>query len=309
LSILTIGTVAFDTIETPFDEAPMILGGSATYSAIAARYLCEDIRLSAVVGGDFPQEYIDLLEDRDIDLAGLEIIEDGKTFFWSGRYHYDLNNRDTLATHLNVLAGFNPVLPESYRDSSIVCLGNLDPVVQARVLDQVDDPDIVICDTMNYWIDNTHERLLEVLKRVDVLIINDEEARQLADEPNLVRAAAKIRELGPGTIVVKKGEHGAMLFHAGSIFWAPALPLDNIVDPTGAGDVFMGGFAGHLASSGQYGIDDLKRALIIGSVMASFVVEQFGPENLLSLTPDSIDKRIEAFKALSAIPVAVREPA
>jgi len=309
LSILTIGTVAFDTIETPFDQASMILGGSATYSAIAARYLADDVRLSAVVGGDFPQEYISLLEGRGIDLQGLETIEEGKTFFWAGRYHYDLNNRDTLATHLNVLAGFDPVLPPSYHDSDIVCLGNLDPVVQGRVLDQVVDPELVICDTMNYWIDNTHDALMEVLKRVDVLIVNDEEARQLADEANLVRAAGKIRQLGPSTIVVKKGEHGAMLFHDDSIFWAPALPLDNIVDPTGAGDVFMGGFAGHLASVQRFGVDDLKRALIIGSVMASFVVERFGPDNLLDLTPARIEERIEAFKSLSAIPVALNEPA
>ncbi|MGA7306806.1 MAG: PfkB family carbohydrate kinase [Rhodothermales bacterium] len=309
MSILTVGTVAFDTIETPFDQATMILGGSATYSAIAARYLSDDIRLSAVIGGDFPQEYVTLLEERGIDLAGLEVVEDGKTFFWAGRYHYDLNNRDTLATHLNVLAGFNPVLPESYRDSNIVCLGNLDPVVQLRVLDQVENPALVICDTMNYWIENTPDALQSVLGRVDVLIINDEEARQLAHESNLVKAAAKVREMGPETIVVKKGEHGAMLFHGDAIFWAPALPLDKIVDPTGAGDVFMGGFAGHLSRAGRFGEDDLKRALVIGSVMASFVVEQFGPNNLLSLTIEQINSRVEAFRALSAIPVAIIEPA
>lgn len=287
----------------------MILGGSATYSAIAARYFSDDVRLSAVIGGDFPARYVTLLEERGIDLDGLEVVEEGKTFFWAGRYHYDLNNRDTLATHLNVLAGFDPVLPESYRDSKILCLGNLDPIVQLKVLEQVDDPSLIICDTMNYWIENAWEPLLSVLERTDVLIINEEEARQLADEPNLVKAAAKVRAMGPETVVVKKGEHGAMLFHDDSIFWAPALPLDNIVDPTGAGDVFMGGFAGHLSRAGRFGVDDLKRALVIGSVMASFVVEQFGPDNLLSLTPERIEERIEAFKALSAIPVAVSEPA
>ncbi|HEX9660459.1 MAG TPA: PfkB family carbohydrate kinase [Rhodothermales bacterium] len=309
MSILTIGTVAFDTIETPFDQAAMILGGSATYSAIAARYLADDVRLSAVIGGDFPDKYIALLEDRGIDVTGLEVIEDGKTFFWSGRYHYDLNNRDTLATHLNVLAGFNPELPPSYRDSDVVCLGNLDPLVQLRVLEQVEDPDLVICDTMNYWIEKAPEALKNVLQQVDVLIVNGEEARQLADEPNLVRAVSKIRAMGPTTIVVKKGEHGAMLFHEQSIFWAPALPLDNIVDPTGAGDVFMGGFAGHLARAGRYEVDDFKRAVVTGSVMASFVVEEFGLENILALTPEQIEGRFEVFKALSAVPVAVSEPA
>lgn len=287
----------------------MILGGSATYTAVAARYLSDNVRLSAVVGGDFPDQFVRLFQERGIDLAGLDVIPDGKTFFWEGRYHYDLNNRDTLATHLNVLAGFDPKLPDHYRTSDIVCLGNLDPVVQMRVLEQVDNPDLVVMDTMNYWIEKTPKALQTVLEKVDVLIVNDEEARQLAGEPNLVRAAASIRQMGPATVVVKKGEHGAMLFHGGSIFWAPALPLESIVDPTGAGDTFMGGFAGHLSAAGQFGVEDLKRALVIGSVMASFVVEQFGPDNLLALTPEMIEARIDAFKALSAIPVVVTEPA
>ena len=264
--------------------------------------------MSAVIGGDFPEEHVRVLKDRDLDLEGLDVIEDGKTFFWSGRYHFDLNNRDTLRTDLNVLAGFNPELPESYKDSKIVCLGNLDPKIQLSVLDQVEDPDLVICDTMNYWIDNTPDDLEEVLGRIDALIINDEEARQLSGESNLVRAAMKIRLAGPKILVIKKGEHGAMLFQDSDIFWAPALPLEDIVDPTGAGDTFMGGFAGHLAQCGDLGSDELRRAVICGSAMASFCVEKFGPNNLMDLSSSQIDSRIEAFRVLSAIPGPVTAP-
>ncbi|MFV1980489.1 MAG: PfkB family carbohydrate kinase, partial [Rhodothermia bacterium] len=253
-------------------------------------------------GGDFPDEFVELLRNRGLDLDGLEMIPDGLTFFWAGRYHFDLNGRDTLTTDLNVLAGFDPVLPESYRDTRILCLGNLDPRIQLSVLDQVDHPDLVICDTMNYWIENTPDDLAEVISRVDALIINDEEARQLAKEPNIVRAAQAIRAMGPDILVIKKGEHGAMLFLDGSIFWAPALPLEAIVDPTGAGDTFMGGFAGHLDRCPMIDDSELKRAVVCGSVMASFCVEQFGPESLFDLAPDKIRERIHAFKSLSEIP-------
>jgi sugar/nucleoside kinase (ribokinase family) len=302
LSILTIGTVAFDAIETPFDKVDRILGGSATYSALAARYFADTVRVSAVVGGDFPSEYLDLLSSHGLNLDGLDVIPDGKTFFWAGRYHLDLNGRDTLTTDLNVLAGFNPVLPETYRDTRILCLGNLDPKIQLSVLDQVDSPDLVICDTMNYWIDSTLDELHEVLSRVDVLIINDEEARQLAGESNIVRSANAIRRMGPKILVIKKGEHGAMLFLDGSVFCAPALPLEEIVDPTGAGDTFMGGFAGYLGKSAEITDSELKRAVICGSTMASFCVEQFGPDNLLNLTEDRISDRMETFRSLSEIP-------
>ena len=309
MSILTIGTVAFDAIETPFDKVDRILGGSATYSALAARYFARPVRLSAVVGGDFPDEYIELLRAKGLDLDGLDVIPGGETFFWSGRYHFDLNGRDTLTTDLNVLAGFDPSLPDSYRDTRILCLGNLDPKIQLSVLEQVDNPDIVVCDTMNYWIENTPAELVDVLSKVDALIINDEEARQLADEPNLVRAANSIRAMGPDILVIKKGEHGAMLFLDGDIFWAPALPLEDIVDPTGAGDTFMGGFAGHLAQCSRIDDDELKRAVVMGSTMASFCVEKFGPENLYELTAEEIAARVESFKSLSAIPARVVESA
>lgn len=309
MSILTIGTVAFDAIETPFDRVDRILGGSATYSALASRYFSDTVRLSAVVGGDFPPEFVDLLESRGLDLAGLDRVADGKTFFWSGRYHFDLNGRDTLQTDLNVLAGFDPVLPASYLDTRILCLGNLDPKIQLSVLDQIDDPDIVICDTMNFWIENTREPLEEVIRRVDVLIINDEEARQLSNHSNLVRAANAIRANGPNVLIIKKGEHGAILFLDGSIFWAPALPLEDIVDPTGAGDTFMGGFAGHLARCRDFSDDDFKRAVICGSAMASFCVEKFGPDNLLGLSQQQISDRVHEFRLLSAIPAPVEETA
>lgn len=308
MSILTIGTVAFDAIETPFDKVDRILGGSATYSALASGYFSDTVRISAVVGGDFPDEFVQRLKDRGLDLEGLEVIPHGKTFFWAGRYHFDLNGRDTLTTDLNVLAGFDPVLPESYRDTRILCLGNLDPKIQLSVLDQVENPDLVLCDTMNYWIENTPDELREVLSRTDVLIINDEEARQLADEPNIVRAANTIRALGPDVLVIKKGEHGAMLFLDGSIFWAPALPLETVVDPTGAGDTFMGGVAGHLDRCPVIEDSELKRAVICGSAMASFCVERFGPENLFDLTQDRIRERIRAFKSLSEIPAPATAP-
>lgn len=302
MSILAVGTVAFDSIETPFGEADHVLGGSASYITLAARYFCDDVRLVGVVGGDFPAEYVDVLRDAGIDLTGLVVDEDGKTFFWRGRYHYDLNDRDTLDTQLNVLVDFEAHVPPEYRDSRIVCLGNLDPKIQRDVLEQVNDPQYVICDTMNYWIENTPDSLRETLALVDCLVVNDAEARELADEPNLVRAASIIRNMGPETLIIKKGEHGALLFYDDTVFSAPAYPLEDIQDPTGAGDTFAGGLAGHLIREGDINAESLKRGVVYGSAMASYVVEAFGPQRLLNLNPSDVSKRAEAFRTLSHIP-------
>lgn len=304
MSILAVGTVALDSIETPFGSESNVLGGSATYIAFAARYFTQDVRLVGVVGGDFPDSYLQLLKDSKIDLRGLEVDQAGRTFAWSGRYHYDLNERDTLATHLNVLETFDPVVPEAYRSSRIVCLGNLDPSIQRKVLEQMNSPELVVCDTMNFWIENTPDSLLETLKLVDCLIINDAEARELAQEPNLVRAARTIRDMGPRILIIKKGEHGALLFEGDHIFSAPAYPLEDIQDPTGAGDTFAGGFVGYLLHDGKHTADGLKRAVVYGSAMASFCVERFGPYRMIELTDDEIEQRVEAFRQLSAIPVA-----
>jgi sugar/nucleoside kinase (ribokinase family) len=302
VSILAVGTVAFDSIETPFGQAQRVLGGSASYLTLAARYFCDDVRLVGVVGGDFPDSYRQVLADGGVDLEGLVVREDEKTFFWHGRYHYDLNERDTLDTQLNVLQDFEAEIPASYHDSEIVCLGNLDPKIQRDVLAQIDDPEYVICDTMNFWIENTPDSLRETLTMVDCLVINDAEARELADEPNLVRAATIIREMGPKTLIIKKGEHGALLFHDEKVFSAPAYPLEDIQDPTGAGDAFAGGLAGHLTREGAYDEDALRRSIIFGSTLASYAVEAFGPDRLTTLTPDLITERARAFKELAAIP-------
>ena len=302
MSILAVGTVAFDSIETPFASAERVLGGSASYITLAARSFCDDVRLVGVVGNDFPQEYRQTLVDGGVDLDGLEVDEEGKTFFWHGRYHYDMNERDTLETQLNVLDGFEPEIPDSYADSRIVCLGNLEPGVQRSVLDQVDDPEYVIADTMNFWIENTPDSLQTTLQAVDCFVINDSEARELADEPNLVRAADDILDMGPDTLIIKKGEHGALLFTDDSVFSAPAYPLEDIQDPTGAGDAFAGGLAGHLMRSGTSDQPALRRAVVYGSVMASFVVERFGPERLLEVGPADIGERAQSFRDLAAIP-------
>ena len=302
MSILAVGTVAFDSIETPFGTAKRVLGGSATYLTLAARYFCDDVRLVGVVGGDFPEEYTQILRDGGVDLRGLEVNENGETFAWTGRYFYDLNERETLDTQLNVLQGFEPTIPEAYRDSRIVCLGNLDPSIQQQVLDQVDNPEFVICDTMNFWIENTPESLRTTLQRVDCLVINDSEARELANEPNLVRAANTIREMGPDILIIKKGEHGALLFSNDVVFSAPAYPLEDIQDPTGAGDTFAGGLAGHLVQGSDFSEQALRRSVIYGSTMASFVVEAFGPERLLNLSPTAISERLKAFRELAHIP-------
>ena len=302
MSVLVVGTVAFDTVETPFGRAERILGGSATYASLAARVVDARVLLSAVVGADFPDAHVEALADHGVDLEGLVRDPDGETFFWAGRYHYDLNTRDTLATHLNVLATFRPDLPAGYRDPQIVCLGNLDPTVQAEVIDQAGEGALVVADTMNFWIENTPDALAETLARVDVLVINDEEARQLSGEPNLVRAARSVRALGPDTLIVKKGEHGALLFCGDDVFAAPAYPLEEVIDPTGAGDAFLGGFAGHLARVGSHDVEAMRQAVIVGSALASFTVEAFGPDRLLAVTPADLEGRIEAFRRLSAVP-------
>lgn len=302
MSVLAVGTVAFDSIETPFGSAPRVLGGSATYIALAARYFCDDVRIQAVVGDDFPDAYVEVLRAGGVDLDGLERRNGEKTFAWEGRYHFDMNGRDTIATHLNVLERFDPVVPERYKDARIVCLGNLEPGIQRSVLSQLGGPELVICDTMNFWIENAMDGLLETLQLVDLLIINDAEARQLSGEANLVRAARTIRAMGPKGLVIKKGEHGALLFTDDCIFSAPAFPLEDINDPTGAGDTFAGGLAGYLAGEERLDLDAFKRAVVHASAMASFSVERFGPERLLDLTEQEIRSRAAAFYDLTAIP-------
>jgi sugar/nucleoside kinase (ribokinase family) len=307
MSVLAVGTVAFDTIETPFQAPQRVLGGSASYITLAARYFAQDVRLVAVVGGDFPDAYRATLRDAGVDLDGLEVQPEGKTFAWEGRYHYDMNMRDTVATHLNVLATFKPKLPDAYRTSDIVCLGNLDPSVQLEVLRQAERPKLTILDTMNFWIDHTPDALREVLGKVDVLAANDAEVRQLAGEPNLITAARKVRAMGPQTLVVTKGEHGALLLHDEQIFIAPALPIENIQDPTGAGDTFLGGFAGYLDYADEITLDTIKAAVVYGSVMASHCVEAFGPARMTALDDEAIRERARAFRDLSAVPHHVSE--
>jgi sugar/nucleoside kinase (ribokinase family) len=298
--LVIVGTVAFDAIETPFGKTDKILGGAATFIGLAAAQFKINSAIISVVGGDFPQEYLDLLSTRNIDVSGIEIIKKGKTFFWSGRYHNDMNSRDTLATELNVLADFNPVVPEHYRNAEIVMLGNLHPSVQSSVLDQMDSkPKLVILDTMNFWMDNALEDLNKVIKRIDVITINDEEARQLTGEYSLVVAARKIHEMGPKFVVIKKGEHGALLFHDENVFYAPALPLEEVFDPTGAGDSFAGGFAGYIAKTGDTSFENMKNAVIYGSTLASFCVEKFGTERMKNLTESEVFNRLQQFKNLT----------
>ena len=297
--LLIVGTVAFDAIETPFGKTDKILGGAATFIALAAAQFEVDSAVVSVVGEDFPQEYLDLLTDRKVDITATEIVKGGKTFFWSGKYHNDLNSRDTLETQLNVLADFNPVVPENFKNSEIVVLGNLHPLVQLSVLEQVENPKLVILDTMNFWMDNTWDELMQVISKVDVITINDEEARQLTSEHSLVKAARKIADMGPKYVVIKKGEHGALLFHDGQVFFAPALPLEEVFDPTGAGDTFAGGFAGYLAQTGDISFQSMKNAVIFGSNLASFCVEKFGTERMENLQKEEILQRLDEFKALT----------
>ncbi|SFC97913.1 PfkB family carbohydrate kinase [Algibacter pectinivorans] len=298
--LVIVGTVAFDAIETPFGKTDKILGGAATYIGLAASHFNVDAAAVSIVGGDFPQKYLDLLSDKNIDVSGIEIVKDGKTFFWSGKYHNDMNSRDTLVTELNTLEDFNPVVPENYKDAEVVMLGNLHPLVQASVLDQMTSkPKLVVLDTMNFWMDIALQDLKNVIKRIDVITINDEEARQLTGEYSLVVAAQKIHEMGPKYVVIKKGEHGALLFHNDQMFYAPALPLAEVFDPTGAGDTFAGGFAGYIAKTGDTSFENMKNAVIYGSTLASFCVEKFGTERMENLSNQEVHKRLLQFKQLT----------
>lgn len=302
MSILVVGSVAYDSLETPFGKTDRTLGGSATYISLASSYFADSVQLVGVVGTDFADEDVNLLRSHDIDLKGLQFDRSGKTFFWAGRYHYDLNNRDTLDTQLNVFEHFNPVIPDAYVSSKYVCLGNIAPGLQLKVLEQVKRPKLVVMDTMNFWIDGDRDDLLKVLKRVDVLIINDSEARELAGDPNLIKSAQTIREMGPKALIIKKGEHGALLFTSSTIFSAPAFPVVDIYDPTGAGDTFLGGFIGWLAHTDDISETNMRRAVVFGSVMASYCVEEFGTTRLLNLNKKEIDQRYRAFRTLSEIP-------
>lgn len=298
--LLIVGTVAFDAIETPFGKTDKILGGAATFIGLAASQFNVNSGIVSVVGDDFPQAYLDLFASKNIDLTGLQIVKGGKTFFWSGKYHNDLNKRDTLVTELNVLADFEPVVPDHFKDADVVMLGNLHPNIQMGVIDQMEKrPQLIILDTMNFWMDHTLQELMEVLKHIDVITINDEEARQLTGEYSLVKAAAKIQVMGPSYVVIKKGEHGALLFHDGNIFFAPALPLEEVFDPTGAGDTFAGGFAGYLAASESVTYENMKNAVIHGSNLASFSVEKFGTRRMETLERTEVTKRLHQFKALT----------
>ncbi len=298
--LLIVGTVAFDAIETPFGKTDKILGGAGTFIGLSASHFNLQSAIVSVVGDDFPQEYLDLLSARNIDISGLEVVKGGKTFFWSGRYHNDMNSRDTLATELNVLADFNPIVPENFKDADVVMLGNLHPIIQTGVLNQMTKkPKLVVLDTMNFWMDCALPELLDVIKRVDVITINDEEARQLSGEYSLVKAAKKIHTMGPKYVVIKKGEHGALIFHDEHIFFAPALPLADVYDPTGAGDTFAGGFAGFITQQGNISFETMKTAIIQGSNLASFCVEKFGTERMLTLTKHEVIDRLKQFKALT----------
>jgi sugar/nucleoside kinase (ribokinase family) len=298
--LLIVGTVAFDAIETPFGKTDKILGGAATFIGLSASHFNLQSAIVSVVGDDFPQEYLDLLTSKNIDISGLEVVQGGKTFFWSGKYHNDLNSRDTLITELNVLADFNPVVPQNFKNADVVMLGNLHPMVQSSVLDQMEtQPKLVVLDTMNFWMDCALPELLEVIKRVDVITINDEEARQLSGEYSLVKAAAKIHTMGPKYVVIKKGEHGALLFQGKEVFFAPALPLEEVFDPTGAGDTFAGGFSGYITQSENISFENMKNAIIQGSNLASFCVEKFGTERMVALKKEEVQERLKQFKALT----------
>ena len=304
--LLAVGTVAFDAIETPFGKTDKILGGSGTFVGLAASQFGVETGVVSVVGGDFPQSYLDMMNAKGINTDGVEIIKEGKTFFWSGKYHNDMNSRDTLITELNVLENFAPVVPDGFKDSEIVMLGNLHPLTQASVLDQMTEkPKLVVLDTMNFWMDIALNDLHEVIKRIDVITINDEEARQLSGEYSLVNAAKKIHEMGPKYVVIKKGEHGALLFNEGNMFYAPALPLAEVFDPTGAGDTFAGGFCGFLAKTGDVSFENMKNAIIYGSNLASFCVEKFGTQRMEALTKDEVTERLKAFKQLTQFDIEI----
>lgn len=299
MSLLTIGTLAFDSIHTPFGKRERVLGGSCTYVSYAASYFTDRINLVSIVGGDFPEEELNKLKSIGVNLDGLEIRQDGKTFFWEGKYHLNMISRDTLATDLNVLDDFNPVLPESFRNSEFVMLGNLTPALQEQVLDQLTHPEVFVAlDTMNFWMDIAMDKLLEVIRRVDVLVINDEEARQLSGEFSLIKSAERILTMGPEFLIIKKGEHGSLLFYKNKIFFAPGLPLAEVKDPTGAGDTFAGGFMGYLSKTGDTGFENMKRAIIYGSAMASFCVQEFSLDGIKDLTPEAIEERVKSFSEI-----------
>lgn len=296
MSLLVVGTVAFDALETPFGKTDKILGGAATFICMSASYFAKNLNLISVVGGDFPQEHIDLIKKHNTNVDGLEIRKDEKTFFWSGKYHNDMNTRDTIDTQLNVLETFNPTVLEQYQDCEFLMLGNLVPAVQLSVIKQMKKrPKLIVMDTMNFWMETAYDDLIAAIALVDVLTINDAEARQLSGEYSLVKAAQKILAMGPKYLIIKKGEHGALLFNKEQVFFAPALPLEDVFDPTGAGDTFAGGFIGYLASTKDISFDNLKRAIIFGSAMASFCVEKFGTERLVGLSQDDVDERVQEF--------------
>jgi len=296
MSLLVIGTVAFDAIETPFGKTDKIVGGAATFISLSASYFASKINLVSVVGDDFPTSAIEMMQKRNVNTSGLQIKQGEKTFFWSGRYHNDMNTRDTLDTQLNVLEGFDPIIPDAFQDCEFLMLGNLAPAVQMTVIDRLKTrPKLIVLDTMNFWMDIAMDELKALLKKVDVLTINDEEARQLSGEYSLVKAAQKILDMGPAYLIIKKGEHGALLFNRDQVFFAPALPLEEVFDPTGAGDSFAGGFIGYIAETRDISFDNLKRAVIFGSAMASFSVEKFGTERIQNLSQEEVDDRVQQF--------------
>ena len=299
MAIIILGSMALDAIETPFGKIDKIIGGSATYVAYAASQLTQPLQQISIVGNDFPEEEMNELEKRGVQLNGVEIIPDKKSFFWSGKYHLDMNTRDTLITDLNVLADFNPKVPEEYQGSEFLMLGNLKPALQISVINQLRTrPKLIVLDTMNFWIESALDDLKKVLPMIDVLMINDSEARQLSGEFSMVRAAKKVLEMGPKFLIIKKGEHGALLFHENHVFFAPALPLEDVFDPTGAGDAFAGGFIGHIARTKDISFENMKTAIVVGSAMASFCVEKFGPQRLKEITKKDLDIRLREFVQL-----------
>ncbi|HVX28330.1 MAG TPA: PfkB family carbohydrate kinase [Parafilimonas sp.] len=306
MSITVVGTMAFDAIETPFGKTDKIIGGSATYAAYAASNFVQPVQQISIVGFDFPQEELQSMQSRGIVTDGVEIVPDKKSFFWSGRYHMDMNTRDTLVTDLNVLADFDPNVPENYQGSDFLMLGNLVPAIQKKIIEQFKQrPKLIVLDTMNFWIETAFDDLKTVLKLVDVLMVNDSEAREISGEHSLVKAAKKILNMGPKFLIVKKGEHGALLFNKDNVFFAPALPLEDVFDPTGAGDTFAGGFIGHLAKTKDISFDNMKTAIIIGSAMASFCVEKFGTERLKEISKKDIDARVQEFVQLVNFDIAL----
>lgn len=308
MAVISVGTMAFDSIETPFGKVDKIVGGSATYVAYAASHLTRPIQQISIIGNDFPGEELVELKKRGVDISGVEIVADQSSFFWSGKYHLDMNTRDTLATDLNVLAGFNPKVPENYQGAEFLMLGNLMPSLQLSVIEQLKTrPKLIVLDTMNFWMETAFEDLKKVLLKVDVLLINDSEARQLSGEYALVKCAKKILQMGPEFLIIKKGEHGALLFHKNHdhVFFAPALPLENVFDPTGAGDAFAGGFIGHLAQTNNTGFENMKTAIIVGSAMASFCVEKFGPQRLKEISKADIEARLDEFVQLVNFDISV----